>query len=572
MPLTFTPTVEPGDVVDAAIAPGPYRLVPTALIDPSPDNPRGELGDIGDLAKSVAEMGVIMALVVRTMPDGRFEAICGHRRLAAATEANVDQVPVIVRDDLTDGDRLALMVEENRHRAELTAPEEARAFRRLIDDMGWTQQQVAQRFDTQQGQVSKRLKLLKLPDVALDALQSRSRGHSGGITVEQALTLADLPAAAVKDLFADGPPAEWKINNAKAAADRDRAAAARRKELEKAGVPIVTGPLSHDMTTGPVPVWRLDLDNDSTHAALPCHAVLLERGNETAVCTDPQSHAAAAAKADADDRKARLARENADKERQADDQARLTAQEARTDFLRKLLVEVPTVAATVYVARSLIRCAVSEMNYDAADGAIALLQVTIPEESDAVETLERMIADATDTELLRVGLAVALADMEMTVGQPWQSWDDPSIRGHFDFMVAAGYQPTPFEEAKLAAAAVATDDEGKDPGEGDVELEVERGEILPAAGNPDDDEVPIVREDPGTGESMEAVDVPIGGEGALTSDDGEPAPVVHETTVTKAGKKFKVTCSCGELQTSNTTQQYADTAAANHLKAVGAAQ
>lgn len=73
-------------------------------------NPRSELGELGDLVASVSRHGILQPLLVRPADDGGFVLVDGHRRLAAAAEAELERVPVLVREDLNDNALVAALV------------------------------------------------------------------------------------------------------------------------------------------------------------------------------------------------------------------------------------------------------------------------------------------------------------------------------------------------------------------------------------------------------------------------------------------------------------------------------
>lgn len=114
------------------------------------------------LAESIREVGVLQPLLVRTAADGGFELIAGERRWRAAQLAGLATVPVIVRP-VDDSDSLEQAIVENLHREDLNPLEEAAAFRQLIDEFAYTQEQVAQRVGKSRPAVANHLRLLQLP-------------------------------------------------------------------------------------------------------------------------------------------------------------------------------------------------------------------------------------------------------------------------------------------------------------------------------------------------------------------------------------------------------------------------
>lgn len=118
------------------------KLINTSLIDPHPDNPRKNIGDVTDLAASIKTNGLLTPLSV--VPNGeRYRVIAGHRRLAACKQAGTGAVPCFVLD-LDPLQQLEAMVTENCQREQLTVLEEADAIQGMLD-LGATTANVAHR-------------------------------------------------------------------------------------------------------------------------------------------------------------------------------------------------------------------------------------------------------------------------------------------------------------------------------------------------------------------------------------------------------------------------------------------
>lgn len=118
------------------------KLINTSLIDPHPDNPRKQIGDVTDLAASIKTNGLLTPLSV--VPNGeRYRVIAGHRRLAACKQAGTGAVPCFVLD-LDPLQQLEAMVTENCQREQLTVLEEADAIQGMLD-LGATTASVAHR-------------------------------------------------------------------------------------------------------------------------------------------------------------------------------------------------------------------------------------------------------------------------------------------------------------------------------------------------------------------------------------------------------------------------------------------
>lgn len=129
---------------------------------------------LDELAASIAEIGVLQPLVVRRA-GGAWEVVAGRRRLAAARQAGLADVPCIVRD-LTDEEAADIALVENMHRRDLSAVEEGLAFARLRD-LGLTQTAIASRVGRSQAHVSALLRVLELPEELRDRIHNRQMNY-----------------------------------------------------------------------------------------------------------------------------------------------------------------------------------------------------------------------------------------------------------------------------------------------------------------------------------------------------------------------------------------------------------
>ncbi len=126
--------------------------------------PRKEIKEekLSDLISSIKEKGVLQPLLLRRKDDG-YELIAGERRLRAAQSLNIEKVPAIIKS-ATDEESLILALIENIQREELNPIEEAKAYRRLVEDFNFTQDHVAQSVGKDRTTVTNMLRLLALPD------------------------------------------------------------------------------------------------------------------------------------------------------------------------------------------------------------------------------------------------------------------------------------------------------------------------------------------------------------------------------------------------------------------------
>ncbi len=166
-------------------APGsaePTREVAIDRLEPNPVQPRAVMGEarLQELADSIRESGIVQPIVVR--PHGeRFQIIAGERRWRAAQRAGLAKVPVAVRE-VPDDRLLELAIVENVQREELTPIEEAAAYQKLQDDLGLTQEQVAQKVGRDRATVANTMRLLRLPrelrDLVGDGRLSAGHGRA----------------------------------------------------------------------------------------------------------------------------------------------------------------------------------------------------------------------------------------------------------------------------------------------------------------------------------------------------------------------------------------------------------
>jgi ParB family transcriptional regulator, chromosome partitioning protein len=156
------------------------RELPLDLIRPNPNQPRTRFdpASISSLAASIADAGMVQPLIVRPLGDGRYELTAGERRWRAAREAGVRTVPAIVRDE-AEAERLQTALIENMAREDLNPVDEARACAALVEDLGLSKEELARRLGRSRSAISNLIRLLDLPDEALELLGSGelSEGH-----------------------------------------------------------------------------------------------------------------------------------------------------------------------------------------------------------------------------------------------------------------------------------------------------------------------------------------------------------------------------------------------------------
>jgi ParB family transcriptional regulator, chromosome partitioning protein len=160
------------------------REVPIGSIKPNPLQPRSHFDDdtMASLASSIKELGVLQPILVRQSGDDgveEFELIAGERRWRAARRAGLQTIPVLIQ--VTDeAHSLEQALVENLHRQDLNVLEEASAYQQLIEDFGYTHDQVATRVGKSRTTVTNTLRLLQLPSGVQQLLAEGqiSAGHA----------------------------------------------------------------------------------------------------------------------------------------------------------------------------------------------------------------------------------------------------------------------------------------------------------------------------------------------------------------------------------------------------------
>ncbi len=134
---------------------------------------------LAQLAASIREHGVLEPILVRRRPSGGLEIIAGERRWRAAQQAGLKEVPIFVHD-LDDEAAFEAALVENLQREDLNPMETARAFQRLVDDYGYTQETIATKVGKERSTVANALRLLKLPKDVMEFVEDGqlSEGHA----------------------------------------------------------------------------------------------------------------------------------------------------------------------------------------------------------------------------------------------------------------------------------------------------------------------------------------------------------------------------------------------------------
>jgi ParB family chromosome partitioning protein len=164
------------------------RELPIELISPNPKQPRRRFDEesLTALAGSLDERGVLQPVLVRPRAGGTYELVAGERRWRAARIAGLKSVPAIVRER-EDAQALEVALIENMAREDLNPIDEARACAALVEELGLTRQDVGRRVGRSRVAVSNLVRLLDLPDEAIELVQqgSLSEGHGRAVLLAE---------------------------------------------------------------------------------------------------------------------------------------------------------------------------------------------------------------------------------------------------------------------------------------------------------------------------------------------------------------------------------------------------
>ena len=186
----------------AAVAPAldesQVREISVDQIQPNRAQPRTSFDEaaLEELAESIRYYGVLQPLLVRALPDGKYELVAGERRLRAAKMAGLHTVPVLVRKyTLEQMTEIALI--ENVQRENLNPIEEARAYQLLMEKFGLTQEQLSERIGRSRSHIANFLRLMRLPDRVQESIVEEA------ITMGQAKPLLALEQEELMQKAAD---------------------------------------------------------------------------------------------------------------------------------------------------------------------------------------------------------------------------------------------------------------------------------------------------------------------------------------------------------------------------------
>ena len=171
-------------------------------IEPNRSQPRKEFDEkaLSELAESISKHGLLQPLLVRPLPLGGYQIVAGERRYRACRMAGITEVPVIIRE-LGDTETMEIALIENLQREDLTPIEEALGYQILIEEHGFSQEEVAQSVGKSRPAIANSLRLLKLPQSILDLVSDGkiSAGHARALlTLEDEKLMQELAEEIIK--------------------------------------------------------------------------------------------------------------------------------------------------------------------------------------------------------------------------------------------------------------------------------------------------------------------------------------------------------------------------------------
>jgi ParB/RepB/Spo0J family partition protein len=501
------------------VPPPAFPTVPTATIEVHPRNVRRAVGDVSEMADSMREHGVLEPLIVapgpvNRLPDGArlghcpdcqrltrtneagilaehtgpdslpcpggggyaanlWRLIAGHRRLAAAKQAGLPEVPAVIRNDLdTEGKQLEVMLIENLHRSDLTPVEEAEAYEQL-KLLGYKPARIAKATGRSRATVDRRLALLKLPEAAREKLQDHQ------VTLADAEALVEFAGdeQAIAKLEKSIGTSNFAFDLRRQQEDRQRAATERdeRARLAKDGVTIVDGPLHYwDESPGAAVHYLVDAATGAdlgpvSHAACPGRVAWIDERTGEAVegCADykangheerwawrrahPDTKIAAGAPAEDPEhaaRRAALAQRDRDLK---------TAAGVRHEFLRGLMRPKRPADQTIALARL---CAVWALMSESIETRLAAQLLNAP--SAALDDLLALARQASPERCEQIVLACAIAQFDPGDHADAWGWNAEQTTDYMRLLADLGYQLSDVERAQLDELEHADDAEQQD--------------------------------------------------------------------------------------------------------------
>ena len=243
------------------------KMIDIRLLEPHPDNPRKNLGDLTELTESIRKNGIMQNLTVVSKPDGMYRVVIGHRRLAASKAAGLQELPCTVAA-FDSRQQLCTMMEENMQRQDLTIPEQAYGFQYMLD-LGESVASIAEKTGFSEQTVKHRLEIAKLDKKALHSAIANEGWQISIRDLQLLEKIKDIKKRneILKDSSLSHSSFIRMINNAVRDQERDNVRSIWKPILDLAGVkpaPKGVNSWSPDYKI----VKRIDLDNNKVPKTL----------------------------------------------------------------------------------------------------------------------------------------------------------------------------------------------------------------------------------------------------------------------------------------------------------------
>lgn len=152
--------------------------LPLEVVIPDPNQPRSDIDEekIKGLAESIKEQGLLQPILVRPIESGKYQIVLGERRYRACKRLGLETIRAKIRE-LGDKQVLEIQIVENLQREDLNSIDEAKAFKRMVDDLGYTHEKIAERIGKSREYVTNKLRLLKLPSEIQDEIRKGKKGN-----------------------------------------------------------------------------------------------------------------------------------------------------------------------------------------------------------------------------------------------------------------------------------------------------------------------------------------------------------------------------------------------------------
>lgn len=294
--MTTTATEPTAATTNSSTPPAALRYVDVAVIDNDPNNASRPL--TADFTASVRKHGVIMPILLRPGPDGRFRLIAGERRVLAAKTAGLASVPAIIRTDADDRRAGVLQTVENLHRAALAPSHEAMAVARSMAE-GMRQKELAAELNRPASWVRTRVALAGLSENVQAAIDR------GDFEISDALVFAKYAARpdAIEvvldpdNRFVRRNDLDWSLSRAAELIDRANTIVERSDEHTAADLVAFRDRLPHEIQSVARQLDELDGIEPKAHRSEPCHVVVVTAEYDGHVvdrlyCVEPKRHTA----------------------------------------------------------------------------------------------------------------------------------------------------------------------------------------------------------------------------------------------------------------------------------------